>query len=139
MSRSADVVPPLVAALDDTDHEVRRYAACSLALLGPVATPAVQKLIERLDDSHVGYMAARALGAIGPSARQSIPHIIANMRCDSSLARMEYAQALGRFGSEARSAISILRVMARDSDERVAMSAGDALKRIDLQAAPPGR
>jgi HEAT repeat protein len=125
-----EVIAPLVAALEDDDPEVRRYAAHSLSLLAQLAGPAIPKLIDRLDDPHMGYMAARALGAIGPAARRSIPRLISALRRDQSLARMEFASALGRFGASANDAIPVLRSLAHDPDANVKKAAVVAMLRI---------
>jgi HEAT repeat protein len=70
---AAEVVPALVEALDDAEGEVHRYAAFALMRQGGLAEPAVTKLIDRLNDEHMGYMATTALGEIGPAAKRSIP------------------------------------------------------------------
>jgi HEAT repeat protein len=134
---ATEVIPPLTRALDDEDPEVRRYAAFGLSCLGPIAAPAVPKLIERLDDAHMSYMAARALGGVGPAATHSIPRLILALRRDHSLARMEFAAALGKFGTLARDAIPDLRALAHDPDPNVKRAAGAALLRIQPEWSVP--
>jgi HEAT repeat protein len=123
--------------LDDEDPEVRRYAANAFTLLAPIAAPAVPKLIERLDDSHMGYVAARALGMIGPAAKGSIPRMIVALRRDHSLTRAEFAIALGRFGAEAGEAVPDLRALANDTDVNVQKAAAAALQRIEPELVMP--
>ncbi len=65
------VVTPLRTALRDEDREVRAYAAMALGRMGPMAAPAVDELIERIDaeeDANVRSWAATALGSVGRPA-----------------------------------------------------------------------
>jgi hypothetical protein len=133
----AEAIPALTQALDDDDQEVRRYAAFGLCCMAPLAGPAVPKLVERLDDPHMGYMAARALGAIGPSANGSIPRLLAALRRDHSLARGEYAAALGKFGTLSSEALPDLRTLANDPDPNINRAASAALARIQPELAVP--
>ncbi|MFI5457953.1 MAG: HEAT repeat domain-containing protein [Isosphaerales bacterium] len=106
-------------------------------MLAPIAGPAVPKLMQRLDDSQMGYMAARALGAIGPTANRSIPRLIIALRRDHSLARMEFVTALGKFGPEAREAVPDLIALAHDPDPNVKKAAGAALLGIEPEMVMP--
>jgi HEAT repeat protein len=130
------VIPPLIEALDDDDPEVRRYSAFALSLLGPLADDAVPKLIERLEDARMGYMAARALGAIGPGAKRSIPHLVTALRGDCSITRMEYAGALGKFGVDAKQAVPDLLELAQDPDPILQKAAEAALLTIGRDGTP---
>jgi HEAT repeat protein len=127
----APAIPGLIEALDDDNSEVRRYAANALMLHGPLAEPAVAKLIERIQIDEFPFAYAAALGEIGPPAKAAIPHLIAAMRKETSLVRAEYAQALGKFGPEAKDAIPDLLPMRLDSDPDVRRIATAALKNID--------
>ena len=63
--------------LNQARDEVRRYAAYALSLCGPKARQAVPALTMALQDKHMAYMAARALGEIGTASRASIPDMAA--------------------------------------------------------------
>ena len=128
---AAPAMPALVERLDYEDGEVRRYSAYARSLLGPLSVDAIPKLAERLQDEHMGYMAARALGDIGPAASDAIPQIIEALRKDSTLSRMEFAIALGKFGAEAKEAVPDLRSLLQDPDENVQGAAAKALQRIE--------
>jgi HEAT repeat protein len=75
-------------------------------------------------------MAARALGEIGPAAKQSIPLIITALRNDTSLLRVEYASALGKFGTDAQQAVPDLLPLTKDPDPNVRNAASEALLHI---------
>jgi len=137
LGKDREVVPPLIEALGDPDPEVRRYAANAFTILGSISAPAVPKLIELVDDPHMGYTAARALGAIGPPAQRSIPQLIKALRRDNTLARMEFMIALGKFGPGAKQAIPDLLVLANDGDPDVKKWARTTLLQIDPQMESP--
>jgi HEAT repeat protein len=65
-----EVIAALTQALDHPDGEVRRYAAYAISLIGPRSQSAAPKLIQRLSDPYMGYMAARALGELEPRLGQ---------------------------------------------------------------------
>jgi HEAT repeat protein len=129
-------VRSLIQALDDNDPEVRRYAAYALFLYGPPAEPAIPKLTEALNDPHMRYMAADALGAIGQAAKGTVPQILAAMRAETSIARADFAKALGKFGSEAKEAVPDLRSLENDPDSMVKRAARDALMSINSAPMP---
>src|SRR5207302_6340773 len=104
---------------------------------GPLAEPAVAKLIELLDDPHMATMAANALGEIGPAARQAIPRLITALRQEHSLARADYASALGKFGNDAKEAIPDILPLIQDPHPDVRKTAETAVRSIDPQALPP--
>ena len=59
------VTQELREALHHPHREVRRYAAYSLAEHGPRSRAALPQLRELISDSHMGYMACRAIRCIG--------------------------------------------------------------------------
>jgi hypothetical protein len=68
-------LPALIAALDDSDPNVRWAAASDIGYIGPAASQAVPKLVALLGDSSEGVRnnACFALGGIGPSAKSALP------------------------------------------------------------------
>lgn len=68
-------LPILIAALQDTDSEVRGWSAQAIGNIGPTASIAVPALIHLLKTSDEGgrNSACIALGEIGPSAQQALP------------------------------------------------------------------
>jgi HEAT repeat protein len=79
------VVPLFIEALDDPSPHVQADAAESLAILGPIALPALPRLRSRLTDldSSRRLQAIQAIGSMGPSARV----------CAASLEKMAKADA----------------------------------------------
>lgn len=76
--KRADVVPQLIALLNDPDLNTR-YGACqALELFGKDAAPAVDALIQQLShaDPWLQIRAAFALAAIGPPARKAVPILL---------------------------------------------------------------
>ena len=130
-------VPALIAALEDEDKQVRRWAASALGRIGldvrrgerggafPAAKEAVLVLIAALkdEDEQVRTDAVRALVKIGPVA---VPALIAALKDDFVLVRTNAAWGLGHIGPAAKQAIPALEAAARDG----LRAAESALKKI---------
>ena len=95
-SPDPDVIAALRDCLKHPDGEARRYAAYALSLCGGGAAAAVEDLIDKLDDPHMGCWAAQALGEIGPAARVSIPQLATLLKSQKSADRMNAAMALSK-------------------------------------------
>ena len=102
---------PLIKLLDDGEAKrgiskgqwgywqyIKSDALIAIGDLGPLAEPAVDRLITELKDPEYAYGAAQALGDIGPLARRAIP-------------------ALQRAGREAERRERVLRKAHREDDE----------------------
>ncbi len=74
--------------------------------------------------------AAKALGRIGPAARNAAPRLIDALWDEDSLVRRSAAEALGRIGPAARNAASGLIDALWDEDTLVRQSAAEALGRV---------
>jgi HEAT repeat protein len=70
--------------------------------------------------------AARALGEVGPAAKEAVPALIAALKGMDDGVRESAASALGRIGPAAREAIPALEAAARDG----VWGAESALKKI---------
>jgi HEAT repeat protein len=70
-------LPALRAALQDSDPDVRAWAAQDLGDMGPSAGPAVPRLRAMLhrSDAESRGSACRALGRIGNAARAALPDL----------------------------------------------------------------
>jgi HEAT repeat protein len=92
----------------------KRRAVLALAELAPQSPPAVQALCEALRDSddRVRFMAAAALGRIGPAAEAAIPALLETL--DDPAASNEAAESLVRLGKAAVPAL--LEVMAKGKE-----------------------
>jgi len=77
LSPPSRAVPALIAALGDA--KLRRFAAESLALIGPAAAEALPALNAALGDAdqNVRLNAAEALAQIGPAAEEAGPALMA--------------------------------------------------------------
>ena len=95
-SPEPNVIEGLVESLNHTDGEVRRYSAYALSLIGDKSAIVIEALTAKLDDPHMAYMAASAMGEIGPKARSAIPKIAALLKSDNNGARAESAIALSK-------------------------------------------
>ncbi|HVX11619.1 MAG TPA: HEAT repeat domain-containing protein [Pirellulales bacterium] len=148
------VVPGLIAASQDANPLVRRVAADALGRIGPRAEEAVPRLIELLDDEHMGDAAAEALGGIGPASRAAVPKLveaIAAMRTPpnpSDYPEIEnpddydwsgydatsfepFLNALAGIGQDARSAAAEVARIANFDDRLLRQAAVLTLARID--------
>ncbi len=106
---AAEALPALIETLDSRNNRSGRdrdrrqilfRIAHALSRIGPVAIP---PLIEALksDDGMARAGAAKALGGIGPNARDAIPGLIANLRIDQPEERREMIDALALIGRDA--------------------------------------
>jgi serine/threonine protein kinase len=95
-----------------------------------VTTPdAVAVLIKalRTEDHHGRARAARALGGIGPAAKESIPVLLEALKDREATVRWDAARALGQMGAVATEALASA---VRDPDLVVRGIVADALKKI---------
>jgi len=101
------VVPELLEFFDDHVPSVRREAATSLGLFGPMAeesVPALVHVIQRDKGKDVALYAAEALGRIGARPEISVPALIELVR-PGLLGGGTELVALRAFGENAREAI----------------------------------
>jgi HEAT repeat protein len=109
---AADVVPALIAALEDENEFVIRRAADSLGKFGPDAVSAVPALVRALKDKDNRFRleVARVLGDFGEGgAKEAVPALIETVRKDSNATTKMFAIAsLRNLGAEAHVAIPVL-------------------------------
>jgi HEAT repeat protein len=105
-------IPQLADALKDNDGHVKAAAALALWRIEGKTEPAVAVLIETLnggdEDSYCRESAAQALGKIGPSAREAIPHLTAALSKDRRGLRIAAAGALWKITRQTKPALSVL-------------------------------
>jgi HEAT repeat protein len=124
-----ETISLLIELLDDLEGEPRRYAACALGEAKAVA--AVPKLIERLNDPHMGLSAAGALGAIGAPAKHAIPMILQQIQQPPIVEnRFAYIMALEQFGPLAIEAIPVLQQYVNNPDHQLSQTASNAIRTI---------
>lgn len=109
----AEAVPGLLEVLEKGSIEAKLRALAVLADVGPPARPATAALINFLDspERSLRDAAARALGSIGPAAKEAIPTLVrlAQMRTDPKL-----IEPLARIGTEDRRVATALLEMLKD-------------------------
>ncbi len=129
-----DILPDLIAALDDERVEVRIEACLSLALYGDRAGEAVPRLIALFDDPsrRMATVAINICGRIGFPAAASVQRLaeialLNDARSDASLT------ALTRLGAAAVEAIPTLRAILEDAgqENRRRVAAAAALLAIN--------
>ncbi|WP_337175822.1 HEAT repeat domain-containing protein [Paludisphaera sp.] len=82
----------------------------------------------KLKDSRARINAARAIGGMGPEAREAVPDLIAALKDRDPGARASAAYALGRIGPDARAALPQLESLSKQAATREV--ATEAIRRI---------
>ncbi|HEY5907159.1 MAG TPA: HEAT repeat domain-containing protein, partial [Vicinamibacteria bacterium] len=126
MLGAADVPPPM----DFSSLSSRDDGFGSPPILSFVGSPgSIEILVEALKekDGNVRSKAARALGGIGPAAKEAIPVLLEALRDREAHVRWDAARALGQIGAAAAEGLA---AAVNDKDPVVRQIAADALKRI---------
>ena len=127
-SRSPWAFRAWVSLMEARDR--RGQAELGFGILGPVATPAVPKLVSMMQDSRLSDTAAIALWQIG---RPALPGVVAALtnRANPARQRMAAAWALSLMGTNANETVSVLVGCLEDKqDASVAASACYALGNV---------
>jgi HEAT repeat protein len=128
----SEAVGRLIAALRDTDHEVRWRAACALGLIGDPR--AVEPLIAAFLNPALCIQrhAARALGWIGDA--RAVEPLMATLRGPDHSLRCYASYALGDIGCKA---VGPLFAALRDQDYDIRWQAALAMVEIGREAVEP--
>ncbi len=87
--------------------------------------------LKKNDPLGINADAARALGAIGPMAKSTIPDLIVALQ-DKDISLVAWsAWALGRMGPDARSALPALEELKKSADTSIKSAVDDAIKNIN--------
>jgi len=99
----------LIPALENDDAFVRKWAAISLALVGPAAQEAIPSLLQGVSDRQKdAAQAARvALSEIGAPDAQQLPSLIKALADPRDSVRCEAALSIGKMGPAAKRAMPI--------------------------------
>jgi len=126
----------LVAALKDTDAQVRENAADALWRIGTEArAKAVPALMPLLADkaSAVRYVAAVAVWRLSGRSERVVPVLGALLERDNP-SRLRAAWTLGEIGPEAKATLPALTALLRDADPHARIHAAFALWQVGMQS-----
>ena len=99
----------------------------TVSFVGSAGSVAILAEALRERDGSVRAKAARALGSIGPAAREAIPVLLDALQDREAHVRWDAARALGQIGAAAAEGLA---AAVNDKDPVVRQIAADALKRI---------
>jgi HEAT repeat protein/serine phosphatase RsbU (regulator of sigma subunit) len=133
-------VDTLTELLQDTNWEVRKYAAVALRQIGPRAKKAIPALLRNLNDrdddqsSEVRAAAADALGDLGPSA-VVITALKEALKDDAFPVRVAVVGALAKARTQATTYLPLLAERLRDNDRSVRLEVAEDLASLGPAAA----
>jgi HEAT repeat protein len=104
------VVSRLIPALEQEDAFVRKWAAISLALIGPSAQEAIPALLQTVSAREKGVAQASrvALSEIGAPEAQQLPSLLRTLQDPRDSVRCEAALSIGKMGPAGADAVPIL-------------------------------
>lgn len=109
----APVIAGLIAALGDSDPEVRQNLAVALSRLAPASlAPLQQALQDRVAERRAG--AALALALIGPAAESAIPTLLLTLKDEDLNVRRQVSFALAAILANPETSSSLLGRRHRD-------------------------
>lgn len=117
---------PLIANLRHHDPFVRGEAALALGWMGPMASAAVESLIEVAKTGHANPAPARPDATTPATVAAPVP----DSPSADDTSRLQAIQALGRIGPAAAAAIPLLQAAAQDTNAAVRSAAEHALRQI---------
>lgn len=124
-----NVVPGLIADLQNPDPDVSGKANLALIRVGE---PAVPQLVEMLksDDVRIRTLAVTAFWGLGEKGRAAVPALAAALGDPVDSVRASAAMALDNMGPHAKDAVPALIRSLRDSDPKVRQWSAKALGSI---------
>ncbi len=125
-------VPHLVEALYSESHDVIKYAAGTLGVIGPDARGALPTLIVMMKDEHpLRRRSALALiGYIGPDAYEAIDELMPFLGDPDPLICGRAVESLGRIGPRALIAAPRIHTLMRHKDWGVRARAIESLEKM---------
>jgi HEAT repeat protein len=138
---SRTLLPEIQAALQDTDGEVRSWAATVAGPEGAAALPLVPQLIVQLNNDtakEARETAARALGRIGraaPEERRAVPALeVASRKDADSVTRVVALGALAMMDANNTALVTEISVYLRHEDPLTRMKAAHSLGQLGERA-----
>lgn len=120
-------------ALKSKNRYTREYAAYAISRHGGTVASAIPELIAALDDDHVAFLAARALGEMGRPGVVAIPKLTKLLALTND-ARAESATALSSLSAYSQlpdETMLKLNELRNDPEEYVRKAASDAIALIE--------
>ena len=132
--QSQDAIIPLTDAMTrDYSPAVRETAVAALAQLGPLAIPALRKLLKH-DNKEVAANAAKALGMIGEKAEPAKDDLDFALDDDNGWLRIRAAEALWRITDDPNKAVFALVEELENRDRQIRMQAYRLFKEMGPKA-----
>jgi len=134
---SAAATPELIKSLSDHDERVRNSALFALGRIGPAAKQAVPAL-EKMSHSNDRFEAFGSIwtwlqidGGNQALVERAVSILAKSLTADNELERVEAANALGRIGKDAHSALEPLKQAKQDPSSAVREAAAAAVRAIE--------
>ena len=107
--RKKRVTERLIPALEQEDPFIRKWAAISLALIGPSAQEAIPVLLQSVSarEKDVAQAARVALSEIGTPDAQQLPSLLRTLQDPRDSVRCEAALTIGKMGPAAQGVVPI--------------------------------
>ena len=124
---------------EDPDVAVRQQAASLLGRIGPLAKPALGRLIQTLDDKEVVVRsaAAEAIGRIGPDAREAAASLIPLLKDKEFTIRLAAVFSLGRIGWDSELQLNaMVKTLLEDDAVEIRKEAARSLGLLETAAKP---
>jgi HEAT repeat protein len=134
------VVENLIPALEREDPFVRKWAAISLALVGPEAQDAIPVLLQCVSakEQDVAQAARVALSEIGAPDAQQLPSLLRTLQDPRDTVRCEAAISIGKMGPSAQEAGPLLMgYLQRQSDTPACFEEATAALAVSVPALLP--
>jgi len=106
----------------------------TLTVRADTAVPDLRNLLKSTTNDDLRAEIAKTLGCIGAGAADAVPDLVAMLDRKAMWPRYCAAEALGKMGPVAKTALPKLGAMTRDKNPDVAAAATDAVRRLQRSA-----
>jgi HEAT repeat protein len=129
-----DAIKAVARLLSEKDQTARRQVVFALGQFGEAGKPALSALVGVLknkdNDAETRALAARAIGGLGPAARDAVEPLRNALKDDDEYVRLGAVVALGEIGPDARDAVPALSDLAREENPHLRRAVARTLDRI---------
>jgi HEAT repeat protein len=123
-------VPTLRPLMKKPELSVRSEVALAIWKLSGDVASTLPILIAELNEDTDPFVAAAAIGQMGPAAKDAVPALIAHLKSEDPDLRLSAATTLAEIGPAAQSALETLETLREDKDEDVRNAIDDIIKKI---------